>query len=112
MRHKHSHNGRQKAIGCLDRLLQESTEQEFIYLNLKLWLHENFREFFRCVIMPLHVEPEVLPAEEEFATLTPDQQVAEMMRLTIGRDKPDGEKSNGGQSPSGEDQPIEQAPEV
>lgn len=94
MKHKHSHNGRQKAIGCLDRLLQESTEQEFIYGNLKLWLHENFREFFRYVIMPLYREPEVLPAEEEFAKLSPDEQVREMMRLTLGKDKPEHRESN------------------
>lgn len=44
--------------------------------------------------MPLYVEPEVLPAEEEFATLSPDEQVREMMRLTIGSDKPNGDVEN------------------
>lgn len=88
MRHKHSHNGRQKAIGALDRLLSEPKELEYVLEQLREWLHDDFRELYRHVLIPLYVEPEVLPAEEEFATLSPDEQVREMMRLTIGRDKP------------------------
>ena len=112
MRHKHSLNGRQKAIGALDRVLSDEKNQEFMRLALEKELYNDPVKFFKTIIMPLHVEPEVLPAEEEFATLTPDQQVAEMMRLTLGRDKPDGEEHNDGQSPSGEDKSTEPETEV
>lgn len=112
MRHKHSHNGRQKAIGCLDRLLARPEEQEFADEQLKLWYHEDFRGFWKNVIMPMHVEPEVLPAEEEFATLTPDAQVREMMRLTLGIDKPtsDVDALEARRSQDVQKEPTEQTP--
>ena len=82
----HEQNGRQKAIGLLDQMFNETAEgkgnREVLRLALQVEFLENPVKFFKTFIIPLAPKDQPTLAEEIWAHVTPDGICLQMDALT------------------------------